>query len=229
MGSLSFDTSFYIENVTFSGNLAGGAGPQGSGAGGALAILGPGSCAHCTFVDNRSYFFDSIIGDNIYDEVSGLGLWASALTVQSGNNCRGNPPTSHDYNLASDASCAFFEPSDVEGVDPLLGMIGDNGGPTWTQLPLPGSPLIDAIAVACPANDQRGISRPQDGDADGVAYCDIGAVEVVPEPSSARLAGAVLAVLGGCAARRRALNSPAGVRAALRRSAAGAAPPPTRA
>lgn len=229
LGSLSFTTSFAIENVTFSGNLAGGAGPQGSGAGGALAILGPGSCSHCTFVDNRSYFFDTIVGDSIYDEVGGLDLASSVLAVRDGSNCRGVAPASGGYNLASDESCAFSMSTDVESVDPMLGLLGDNGGPTWTHVPLPGSPLIDAIATSCPVRDQRGIARPQDGDADGVADCDIGAVEVVPEPPGAALTAALLVALGRRATRCRAFSSRAGARAAPRRSAAGATPPPTRA
>jgi len=54
----------------------------------------------------------------------------------------------------------------------------DNGGPTETHALLPGSPAIDAgDNTACPATDQRGWARPADGDGDGTAVCDIGAVE----------------------------------------------------
>ena len=39
--------------------------------------------------------------------------------------------------------------------------------------------MIDsAVASGCEATDQRGITRPQDGDDDGTAACDRGAVEV---------------------------------------------------
>jgi hypothetical protein len=58
----------------------------------------------------------------------------------------------------------------------LLGPLADNGGPTATELPLPGSPLIDQgglpATAGCPLLDQRGRPRPS-----GPA-CDIGAVEV---------------------------------------------------
>jgi hypothetical protein len=44
---------------------------------------------------------------------------------------------------------------------------------------LPGSPAIDAgNNSACPATDQRGVVRPQDGDGVGTNLCEIGAYEV---------------------------------------------------
>ena len=45
-----------------------------------------------------------------------------------------------------------------------------------------GSQAIDsANPAACPDSDQRGVSRPEDGDGDGSAICDRGSVEVVLE------------------------------------------------
>ena len=66
----------------------------------------------------------------------------------------------------------------INGLAPQLGPLQDNGGPTYTRAPLPGSPVIDAGDNAnCPATDQRGYMRPADGDGNGEAICDIGAVE----------------------------------------------------
>jgi hypothetical protein len=48
---------------------------------------------------------------------------------------------------------------------------------TWIHAPRPGSPAIDAAIGSCPGLDQRGVFRPQDGNGDGVAVCDLGAVE----------------------------------------------------
>ncbi|HEY7118834.1 MAG TPA: choice-of-anchor Q domain-containing protein [Tepidisphaeraceae bacterium] len=57
----------------------------------------------------------------------------------------------------------------------ILGPLKANGGPTKTHALKPTSPAVDAIPAgnpACPATDQRGISRPQGPN------CDIGAFEL---------------------------------------------------
>jgi CSLREA domain-containing protein len=57
-------------------------------------------------------------------------------------------------------------------LDPRLGLLDDNGGPTHTHPLLAGSPAIDAGSTAdCPDTDQRGVSRPQG------SGCDIGSYE----------------------------------------------------
>jgi hypothetical protein len=55
----------------------------------------------------------------------------------------------------------------------ILAPLADNGGPTKTHALVPGSPAIDVAPVDgdCPADDQRGVARPQGGG------CDIGAFE----------------------------------------------------
>ncbi|MBK8049127.1 MAG: Ig-like domain repeat protein [Anaerolineales bacterium] len=55
--------------------------------------------------------------------------------------------------------------------DPVIGDLGDYGGPTWTAPLLPGSPAIDAgSSTGCLSPDQRGVTRTP-------ATCDIGAFE----------------------------------------------------
>jgi trimeric autotransporter adhesin len=57
-------------------------------------------------------------------------------------------------------------------IDPKLGPLASNGGPTRTFALLAGSPAIDAGALAdCPAKDQRGVARPRG------AGCDMGSYE----------------------------------------------------
>lgn len=82
------------------------------------------------------------------------------------------------------------------GVDPLLGPLANNGGPTQTHLPLPGSPVIDAGDPAIPSPppaDQRGFQR-----IIGPAV-DLGAVEtggaIAEMPTLSSLGIAVLSAL----------------------------------
>ena len=97
--------------------------------------------------------------------------------------------TSDRHNLVGTlADCTFQKhSSDLVGVNPLLGPLAANGGPTLTHMLRPGSPAIDAWydgsvgpGSSCPALDQRGVRRPVDGNRDGRAGCDIGAVERMP-------------------------------------------------
>lgn len=92
------------------------------------------------------------------------------------NNCNGSATvTSQGSNLSNDNSCAswFTASGDLNNVNPLLGPLQNNGGPTPTHALLPGSPAMNAGTNAgCPSTDQRGVSRPQG------PSCDIGAVEM---------------------------------------------------
>jgi hypothetical protein len=70
----------------------------------------------------------------------------------------------------------------IVGFNPLLGSLQPNGGPTMTQALLAGSPAIDAgdpNVSSPPQFDQRGAGflRITDGNNDGIARIDIGAVE----------------------------------------------------
>ncbi|NJN79652.1 MAG: sortase [Anaerolineales bacterium] len=81
------------------------------------------------------------------------------------------------FNLVEDGSCL----ASLSG-DPNLGPLQDNGGPTFTHALLSGSIAIDAgNAGVCPSTDQRGVTRPIDGDAVVGAVCDIGAYEYSPD------------------------------------------------
>ncbi|MEZ6072787.1 MAG: choice-of-anchor Q domain-containing protein [Pirellulales bacterium] len=88
------------------------------------------------------------------------------------------------YNLIGDGSgMTGFSGSDTTGVaDPLLGTLSDNGGPTLTHAPQPGSPAFDAgdpSAAAgtgdVPQFDQRGSGYPRVLG----GRIDVGAVELM--------------------------------------------------
>lgn len=75
------------------------------------------------------------------------------------------------HNLIQDGSCNPGADDLIVG-DAAIGPLADNGGPTRTHALLASSPAIDAAdATACPAVDQRRVSRPQG------AGCDVGAYE----------------------------------------------------
>lgn len=84
--------------------------------------------------------------------------------------------------LDSDGTCWMdVAGGNLPATDPVLLPLRNWGGFTATVYPKPGvSPVIDAGAegASCPSVDQRNFPRPFDGDGDGVAVCDIGAVEI---------------------------------------------------
>jgi hypothetical protein len=76
-------------------------------------------------------------------------------------------------------------------LNPLLGQLANNGGPTPTCALLPGSPALDAGYSFGVTNDQRGLPRPVDlpyiPNAPGGDGSDIGAFEFNPPLLSSRL------------------------------------------
>jgi len=87
--------------------------------------------------------------------------------------------TSLDFNLADDVTCNLIAVDDLVVADVMLSALAGNGGPTWTHMPETGSPAIDSgDDTSCPDRDQIGSLRPWDGDGDGQAHCDRGAVEL---------------------------------------------------
>ena len=80
--------------------------------------------------------------------------------------------TNGGYNLDSDNTCGFgTNNNSLSGVDPMLGPLADNGGPTKTHALLAGSPAIDKGNSFGATTDQRGVTRPQG------AASDIGSFE----------------------------------------------------
>ena len=131
---------------------------------------------------------------NAADGAGGIGATAGA-TVNLVNSIV-------SQNFASPGSVDDnVDPADLDtnvfnllAGDPRLGPLQANGGPTFTLLPLPGSPVIDSgsnanatsdgTAAGTPlATDQRGVNRILDGNASGTATVDQGAVEFTINPA----------------------------------------------
>ncbi len=107
------------------------------------------------------------------DEIQQTSLGTD--TVFQGGNLIGNDAGLVFYSSHSSDQIG----TSTDPIPALLGPLTDNGGPTPTHMPEPGSPAIDAaLDLFCPDTDQRGESRPVDGNNDGTAVCDIGAVEI---------------------------------------------------
>ena len=169
-----------INNSTFSGNSSGSTGQAG-------AILNGGLFQSSgTLVINNDTLSDNTAGEGRGGAIfnvkgSTVVLRNSIVDNSTGGNCHGTI-TSEGYNLSSDDTCRLNREGDINGLDPMLGPLSNNGGPTQTQALLPGSPAIDAgnphgcrdINRHLLKTDQRGYPRPNTEDTGG---CDMGAFE----------------------------------------------------
>ncbi|MCA8976570.1 MAG: CSLREA domain-containing protein, partial [Planctomycetes bacterium] len=177
-GILHLDTSVVLlmYNSTISGNTAT------VGSGGGMSLRGDAAITNVTIAGNTAAGGASAIA------IVGLGTPTITLanTIVEGD-CNDDDLISSDGNIESPGTTCFLttmagDQLSVAAADLKLAGLTDNGGFTPTRLPLPGSVAIDVAATetACLANDQRGVLRPQDGDAVPEALCDVGAVELAP-------------------------------------------------
>jgi hypothetical protein len=173
-GGLDGDGTLTLTNCTLSGNSA-------SDGGGIYHFAFPPlTLTNCTLSGNSATSSGGGIG--------GYGTTTLRNTIvansPSGGDCATTILVNDDgHNLIQDAtsSCGLSNGvnGNVVGVDPLLGPLMDNGGPTQTIALLPGSPAIGTGDPDVCANplvnglDQRGYVRPG---ADS-ASCSIGAYE----------------------------------------------------
>ena len=205
--------SVSISNSTITGNTA--ATPDQFYGGGGL-FVGSKSTA------NRATINDSTISGNVSASNGGGVLFYPAVpgalpptftnTIISGNSAP-KGPDQQSSGAAIPINLAFSvlgDPAGVAptqtgpnliGVDPKLGPLADNGGPTQTMALTPGSPAIDA-GVSLAQTDQRGSDRVIDDPAvpnpKGGNGADIGAYEVqapatVPKPKCAGKTATIVA------------------------------------
>lgn len=165
-----------LVNTTLSGNSG--------GYGGAIYNQNNGviSMASVTMANNQSPNSGGIGG------LANVGVVHFVNTLIAGStngDCAALGPGSfptRSGNLVQEGTC--FASSAFLSV--MLGPLADNGGPTQTHALLPGSPAIDyGDNSYCDDNpgannlDQRGVTRPIDGDGIPGAVCDTGAFELV--------------------------------------------------
>lgn len=166
-------TSIYYSTIISNGVVAGRSNPPTP----ALSIL-----------ERTLHLEQSVIADNSLNSAYSVAdiYHAASQMTRAGVNFIGRvtdlrgfpaPPVGESRNSNGDFVGHLFVP-----IDPLLGPLGDFGGPTMTHQPLPGSPLIDPSGSPTESifdQDQRGMLR--------IAgfTMDIGAVEVQPLPDEA--------------------------------------------
>ncbi len=160
--------------------IAKNSGAESAGDGGGIANVGTMTVIASTISGNTN--------GGIYsgqDHTATLG--ATIVADNTGVNCDGYDAASLDsagYNLTNDATgtaCSFDAATDLVNKNPLLGPLAGNGGPTQTLLPGATSPAADVIpnpttlrgVTVCPGTDQRGVTRPGQGE----TRCAIGAAE----------------------------------------------------
>jgi predicted outer membrane repeat protein len=169
----------YVTNSTISGNVA----------------TMDGGGIHSNLLTYLEY---STVTANTAGGVGG-GFLNDGVTVRvvgsivSGNDANGIPNNlvgSFDgggYNLLGDGD-DLQNASDLTGInDPMLGPLANNGGPTLTHVPLPGSPALDGGDPAAAS----GVSNVPEFDQRGSMFTrvygssiDIGSIEAQSSPSS---------------------------------------------
>jgi hypothetical protein len=117
------------------------------------------------YLEGSATILRSTIAGNTYDGIRTVGeltLQNSVVANNAGKDVNGTIATS-GYNLiGKSGGGSDYVPSDLLDVDPLLGPLQNNGGPTQTMAILPGSPAIDSgTNQMAPAWDQRGPGYPR--------------------------------------------------------------------
>ncbi len=180
------NTTATFTNVTLSGNKTL------NGGGGIFVNSGSAAIVSSTISQNDA----AVAGGGFFTSrtVSIRDSIVAGNTSPLGPDLRKDPTsgsaviTSLGGNLIGDGTGSSFPTGGVgdqvgasgSRINPLLGPLQHNGGTTWTHALRTGSPAIDAGSnVGAPATDQRGITRPQDGNNDATTTVDIGAFEFV--------------------------------------------------
>jgi len=158
--------------------------------GGGVSFYGPGSITNSTFAYNHAGWVAGAISadsknvkvkntifyyNNAANGTKNWNIQDNTNTVLTSN---GNNIQYPDRNTPLD----IYAVVGIKVVDPKLGGLSNNGGPTKTMPLLPGSPAIDqGSSVGAPVIDQRGNIRTSDG------KIDLGARESDIAPLNAKM------------------------------------------
>jgi len=174
-GTIQADgTTFDFTNVTFYGNQAT------AGVAATLALFGGGgTLLNCTFAQNKcdaaNQFAAAIFGspdltiqNTIFDDDTaqnaGAPMQCQVGTITGSGDMQW--PVDHVNGGGADALCA---PGIYEAADPMVGPLGDHGGPLPVALVASGSAALGR-GTGCPPTDARGMPR-------NAASCTAGAAE----------------------------------------------------
>ncbi|NND01866.1 MAG: hypothetical protein HKN91_03690 [Acidimicrobiia bacterium] len=173
-GNTAFDgagvrniSTMYAINSTISSNSSYGSGGglyNGNGTGAGDALLQNVTVAHNAAIAG---------GGGILNDGGSVAVAASIVATNSTDDCSGGV-LSVGYNVDGDGTCVLGAVGDLSSVNPLLGPLADNGGPTPTHGLENASPARDLAPLAmCPGVDQRDVIRPTPAG----GTCDAGAFE----------------------------------------------------
>jgi predicted outer membrane repeat protein len=209
-GAISNSGALTVRDSTIAGNTATGAGGGGVSAtgttltierstitGNTAAMSVGGGVYHNVGSSNPLTITDSTIAGNS-SSMSGGGFYYDTVARVTNSivadNTAPSRPDVDGFNMTSDVQASYSlieQPGgapitlvgpNLTGVDPKLGPLADNGGPTPTLALLKGSPALDK-GLSGATGDQRGATRPHNlkkiSHAAGGNSADIGAYELV--------------------------------------------------
>jgi predicted outer membrane repeat protein len=183
------NNTYIIENTTISGNSVFRT-ASANATGGGVSFVGPATfnLNNVTIANNTSQYDGGGMfkSSNAVVNINNSIIAGNAASNSTVKDCYGTI-NSQGYNLIQvTTGCTIngTTTGNVTGSAPDLAPLGNYGGPTLTHALLPTSPALDAADNAtCETQDQRGITRPQDGDLNSSAICDIGAFEYAIFPT----------------------------------------------
>ncbi len=157
-----------------------------------------------TIADNSALSGGGLYHTKFANVTTVIGQMTNTIIAGNGGNdlvASSGAITSATYDLVQDPTGNTLVNginNNIVGLDPKLGPLTNNGGPTETMALLPGSPAINAGSTAnAPGTDQRGLPRPAAGGTDIGAYQVQSLVDHPPVASSQSLSTNEDAILSG--------------------------------